>query len=483
MADRTDGQSRAVHNGRLCATTGVLVLLVQFVWLAVDHRLRFFSDSGVYLQSATSWLDPAQPLPMYRERSNVFTILWAPFVNGTHSGVGIIIANGVAVAIGAMVLTWALRLRRTSPRAALLISVVASCLPSVIYFQHIALSEAASYACVLVWISVLLWAEFHMSVWRFSLLGVLTGLFASLVRTSFTMLLIAFLGSALLVGLGRVARTPRGSRMRSLGLLVGTVVMVSVAGGAGVVAGSALQGAFSDKPAMQQLQAYSKMSGFNMIFKFGELQDCTGPALDAPALAVCDSIHESSDDLYDKIMWRGAVHTAWADSTEPEFALSSDTYGDLGLSLLLSHPVGALRIVVRDMWEMLNPVNHPRFAEPTTSNIPETVSRSPFLEPASADTLYRLSAAQDYLRLALLAVLATAVISRPRRFRGAPALLLFTWLGCLVMLAVTAYPTIRLLLPFDPLLIVGVSLAALKPSDVDSPPVGSDLEPRLGDPL
>lgn len=458
------------------ARTGLLVtlavsLVVRVVVFVADGRLRAFSDSGVYLVSARTWLT-GDPLPLLRDRPNAFTALWAPFLDRANASDWIILAHSVLTLAAIAVFYVALVRTDCSVRVATGASVIAGCAPAVLYYEHVLLAESISYSLSLGWVALVIWAARSAPTWRYALVAAGTMVAASLVRTSFAILVVAGLVAYVVVRLaaGRLGRVAWSSA------LVGAAAIV-LGGVAGALVGSAAQGQLSDQPALAQLSVTRAFSAYNAIAKYASLETC--PAVAAPSrprVALC-----AAESLaYNEVLWNSPVHDDWYAAPPDEFQSLAPTYQDEVRRLVLAHPLGAARIVVRDSVDLVLPVQHERF---TTS--PVAVGWLPTAAPALhidsdfgsewRDYLWRATSFQDAVRLiAAVALLVALSTRRLGRRWGLAEFFALTWLVSVLALAVTAYPTSRYLVPLDPLL---VASAALTFARLGSRP--RDVEPRV----
>lgn len=454
------------------STVSIVILIVGAItrsaWILIDHGTRVANDSTLFLISARSWIDPATSLPLYRERPSIFTVVWAPFLDLPHAGDWIAVIQG-ALTVAATVLVF-LGLRRfgVPRRWAGLAGVVMVILPTPVYYEHTLLSESLAYTATLVWVFLLAWAVRPVRAWRVGVLAAYTLLLAGTVRNSFLLMFIACVAATAAIVLFGVLR--RRSFVKQRMRVIAVVGLFAVAGaGVGLLGSSSLQGVISGRPPLEQVRNTIALSGFNGAFKFGNLVDCSELTAESAharqSICANQALAAGREATFDDYMGAGPVYADWSQTSAEMLAVYGQEYRDVVREAVLAHPLQALRIVIRDGSGILAPLVHERYttAAYPVALLPQVapqVSVPQEFGPPESDILYRAADFQDVPRiLTLLLILGLLAMSWRRRSVLIPAWLTLLWLAYWLGFAITGVPTVRFLVPMDPVLIVALVLA------------------------
>ncbi len=451
----------------------IVGLAVRIGWLLVDHRLRLTNDSGPYLEAARA-AARHELIPFFRERADLFTVLWAPLLDLPRAAIWIMVLQGVVTVAAGVAFALGLHHWGVGWRAAAAGGVVAVALPQAVYYEHVLMGEAFAYAGVLLLVALTAWAvRPRVRPLRLLLPATTALVLAGTVRTSF---LVVVLGAGVAAAVVSLVAIARSRSRRATVLLVARAAAATLAGVlVGMVGASLLQGAASGVGPFDQIKASSGLSAFNSAFKFGNLVDCVDPVESPAARSICAdrALMDGAQAPFDHYMWMGSVNADWESTSTEEFTELAAEYRAVIGEAVLADPLGAAGIVVEHGSWILLPVEHDRF---TTSAATEALlpRLAPAIHPSAfgvalEDPLYRAASLQDPMRLGA-AVVALVLLVRLRRERAVPAVLLIVWIVYVTAVAVTAAPTVRFLMPTDPLLVavlavlVAVSAGAVRRS-------------------
>jgi hypothetical protein len=439
-------------------------LATRVVALFLDPRIRFHGDAGSYFVGMERILNGAGGV--LDDRPFLFTALWIPFRNLPHAELWIIAGAGALTTIAACICVVALGVLGVRPWIAILAGLALGSAPSVIFYEHTMASEATAYSvCLLAFSLAALGTRRH---WGLLASALLLGFAGTTVRSAFLVLLVAGATAVAILYLVMASRTRPfwSSTFRSAALLIS----IGCSGAAGMLAGSVATGAAVAAPPLREIAQYQVYGAAVTLTKFAPLVDCAIVGDSArqsvcrsrdAALAARDALHGSWVYLFSPPMQE---HTSQSSTTSnPDFKSQANS---LVLSTVMSHPLGAAKLVLTEAWQLLVATRYSSFDHRgpvnglTSERLADIASGisvpSSYPEPR-ADLLYISSLAQEFSRL-FLVLLATWLSVRNRR--QAPWIevgLLLTWMISFAALAMTQTPEPRYLLTLDPLLFASIA--------------------------
>jgi hypothetical protein len=410
----------------------IVLGVVRAVLLLMSHRAWFMNDSTEYLALVDDLYVP-------RTRPPGIAVFWSGALLPWHSLLSILAAQSLLGVLGGVVIYFVARELGLRNRVAFVVATLASCTPTILFFERVLLSEAlATFLLVCA-----LWGLLIAVRTRSAMAWAVTGLIAA------TTILVRTVASISLVVFGLVAiLATRGSLFRRLA----SVAAFAVA--SAVVLGGYAFAVYVDSRAITGEGRFGLQftDGFAYFVATAPLTDCSPPDRPPPIRAAVCAIPGYLERDPDVISWGpGPVNEALRSRGWIE---RNDELRRLALENVRRDPLGALGLAGGRAVRLFSTYDNQYFTDGRPVSPQLEALDLPVPQPARGiDRMWPHAVdawvvARALLWIALLAALAVA----PRRWsRGgrelvivsAPAIATIVWL-CLAVTVVARY-----LLPFE----------------------------------